>query len=268
MNAWRRVYAPAASLTNTPLSPKLPPNVCYVAAVMPTARRLVPAVHTVSWGFLAVAAWVLACGPGEPEGTSDQPSTADTSSGDPTTGASTGTTPPGSSSDATAEGPTSSSSDATAGEPSACAQLCARSIECEVSVTLDGCIADCEALDPTLLSCLLACDQAVCDDFLLCTSVCAQPGDPTAPPYGSCEAPCQPGVIVCIATSYPDGSELSVCAPFCNEDQSCPVPETGAAPPVCDLEARPPVCRLDCSAGQPCPDDMVCDAGLCTWVVG
>lgn len=226
------------------------------------------AANTVPGGALAFAVWVLACGPGESESTSDPPSTADTSSSDPTAGASTGTTPPGTSSDATAEVPTSSSSDATAGEASPCAQLCERSIECEVPVTLDVCIADCEAVDPTLLSCLLACDQTVCDDFLLCTSVCAQPGDPTAPPYGSCEAPCQPGVIVCVDTSNLDGSEFSVCAPFCNEDDACPVPETGTAPPRCDLEARPSVCLLDCSAGQQCPDDMVCDAGLCTWAVG
>lgn len=101
----------------------------------------------------------------------------------------------------------------------------------------------------------------------MCTTTCADPGDPTAPPYASCQGECKPGVNVCVATVQPDGSEFSVCVPYCDQDGQCPVTKTGTAPPRCDREVIPPICVLDCSTGQQCPDDMACADGLCTWPV-
>ncbi|PCC70243.1 hypothetical protein SAMN02745121_03429 [Nannocystis exedens] len=108
--------------------------------------------------------------------------------------------------------------------------------------------------------------------MLACTTACAPQGDPNAPPYAACEdssATCQPGVVVCIASAH-DGLEFSVCAPFCGDDDDCPLPASGTATPACDLDSRPSVGSLDCSEGQQCPDDMVCDlqgSGLCMWPV-
>lgn len=231
---------------------------------------------------LFAAAWVLACGSGDPTDTSGQATGgASSSGGEPPAGTTAGPTSQGptdgTSSPSTGDALTGSTTqgdtrgdtqgDTTDGEPSGCAPLCERSIACGVPVMLEACIADCESVAPLLQSCLLACDLAVCDDLLACTTACAEPGDPTAPPYGSCESECQPGVVVCIATSHPDGTELSVCAPYCDPDGQCPVPETGTAPPRCDLETNPPVCSLDCSAGQQCPEGMTCDDGFCSWLV-
>lgn len=206
-------------------------------------------------------------------GTSGQATAVDSSSGgDATAGTLTGTGD-GSTDPSTSDAITGSSSlgdtqgDSTAGEPSGCAALCERVIACGVPTMLEACVTDCEVAAPLLQSCLLACDPTVCDELLTCTTACAEPGDPTAPPYASCQGECQPGVNVCIATSLPDGTEFSVCAPYCDQDGQCPVAKTGTAPPRCDLETIPPVCSLDCSADQQCPDDMTCADGLCTWPV-
>ncbi|WP_434418033.1 hypothetical protein [Nannocystis pusilla] len=76
-------------------------------------------------------------------------------------------------------------------------------------------------------------------------------------------------MYLCIASAH-DGLEFSVRAPFCGDDGERPVPATGTATPQCDLDGRPQVCSLDCSDGQQCPDDRVCDregSGLCMWPV-
>ncbi|MFY0540427.1 hypothetical protein [Nannocystis pusilla] len=150
--------------------------------------------------------------------------------------------------------------------------MCERTSECTPQVTLEQCIAACEATDDELRACVLACDQPVCEDLLMCTSLCAHEGDPNATPYATCEdgaSTCQPGVYLCIASAH-DGLEFSVCTPFCDENGECPTPATGTATPQCDLDGRPHTCSLDCSGGQQCPDDMVCDlqgSGLCMWPV-
>ncbi|WAS95729.1 hypothetical protein [Nannocystis punicea] len=192
------------------------------------------------------------------EATSDGPTTGGTSAG-----STTGTDDPG----------TDSSTAATTGEPRTCAALCQRTHDCDVPVSLEQCNSECEAADAALRACLVACDQPVCDDLLMCTTACAHQGDPNAPPYASCEgssATCQPGVVVCIASAH-DGLEFSVCAPYCGDDDPCPLPASGTATPVCDLDNQPSVCSLDCSQGQQCPEDMVCDlqgTGFCMWPIG
>ncbi len=158
--------------------------------------------------------------------------------------------------------------DPTAGGPATCAELCQRIVDCDVPLALDACIDECEATEPTPQTCLLACDQPVCADLLHCTTVCNHPGDPNASPYAPCgedASKCQPGVYICQAAKHGD-EQFSVCAPFCDEDQPCPVPTTGNAPTQCDLSSRPSTCSLDCSDGQQCPDDMVCDikGGICS----
>ncbi|MCY0987557.1 hypothetical protein OV203_10510 [Nannocystis sp. ILAH1] len=171
------------------------------------------------------------------------------------------------------EGPgTETSTDATTGQAGDCAQMCERTSECTPQVTLEQCIAACEATDDELRACVFACDQPVCEDLLMCTTLCAHEGDPNATPYATCEdgaSTCQPGVYMCIVSAH-DGLEFSVCTPFCDDEGECPTPATGTATPQCDLDGRPHVCSLDCSGGQQCPDDMVCDlqgSGLCMWPV-
>ena len=216
----------------------------------------------------------VACGGGATESategetsTSMSTSTSTSMSTSTATPTSTSTSSSGTAGESESSGTTAGT---TSGEPNSCTQLCERSLECGVDVTLAACIADCGALDPLLQSCLLACDPSVCGDFLMCTTQCAFPGDPAAPPYASCDGvgQCQPGVLVCISTKdFDNNLEYSVCAPYCDKNAECPVPETGTAPARCDLEVRPAVCSLDCSEGQQCPDDMVCAQGLCTWLL-
>ncbi|MCY1058515.1 hypothetical protein [Nannocystis sp. SCPEA4] len=217
----------------------------------------------------------LALGCGEPGSETSATSEASTTGDASTDGTSASPTTSGASTDdpTTDDTSTDASTTATTGEPGVCAQLCQRTVDCEVPVSLEQCIADCEAADEALRDCVAACDQPVCEDLLMCTSTCAQPGDPNAPPYASCEgsaATCQPGVLICINSAH-DDLEFTVCAPYCGDNDECPVPATGTATPVCDVNSEPKVCSLDCSEGQQCPDDMVCDlhgSGLCMWPVG
>ncbi|MBZ5711965.1 hypothetical protein [Nannocystis pusilla] len=214
------------------------------------------------------------------EASTDQPATGDAST-DGTGGGPTITSGPvtdGSATDdsatddsatdgsATDDSATDASTAATTGEPGVCAQLCQRTVDCEVPVALEQCVADCEAAAPALRACIVACDQPVCEDMLMCTTLCAQPGDPDATPYASCEddaSSCQPGTYLCIENN--DG--LTACTPFCDENEQCPVPATGDAIPTCDTADEPKLCSLDCSGGQQCPDDMICDpkSALCMW---
>ena len=221
----------------------------------------------------AALALGLGCGapndPGATETASGQVTTDDASTG-PTTGPTTSGSATGT--EATTGGPTTSA-EATTGAAGSCALLCARMSACSDEVSLEPCVADCEAADDGLRACLVACDQAECPDLQLCTTACASPGDPDATPYANCEdgsATCQPGVYFCIASAY-EGleTEFTACSPFCDDEGNCPAPETGDATPVCDLGGTPALCSLDCSEGEQCPDDMVCDpGGRCMWPVG
>lgn len=233
----------------------------------PSARRGLAALT------LALA---LGCGgPGEP-GTSETTGEP-TTTGDASTGVTGGPTTGGSSSGGTGSGAsgdaTTAETDATTGDSGTCAQLCQRTSGCTGQGSLEQCVADCEASDDALRDCVAACDQATCEELLMCTSLCAHEGDPNATPYAICEdsaSTCQPGVYLCIHSAH-DGLEFSVCAPFCDADDECPTPATGTATPQCDLTSRPNLCSLDCSGGQQCPDDMVCDlqgSGLCMWPAG
>ncbi|MFZ6181310.1 hypothetical protein [Nannocystis pusilla] len=250
---------------HSPARPRALSISCRPQLLLASFRRLAALVPVLA----------LACGgPGDPvtsETASDPATTTDdTSPG--STSSSTTTGGPVTEGPVT-EGPgTDASTDATTGQTGDCAQLCQRTSECTPQVTLEQCTAACEAADDELRACVLACDQPVCDDLLMCTTLCAHEGDPNATPYATCEdgaSTCQPGVYLCIASAH-DGLEFSVCTPFCGDDGECPTPATGTATPQCDLDARPQVCSLDCSGGQQCPDDMVCDlqgSGLCMWPV-
>ncbi len=213
---------------------------------------------------LAALALVLALGCGSGSGDSL------TSAGESSSGG--GSTVDASTSEASG-GPTTGA-DSTTGEMRSCAQVCQHMSECGVPLPLEQCNADCEAADDELRGCILACDQAVCEDLLMCTTLCAHEGDPNATPYGNCDGgvgQCRPEVYLCIASADQGlDAEFTVCTPFCDENDECPVPATGEAPPRCDLAVEPAVCALDCSDGQQCPDDMVCapTSGMCMWAVG
>ncbi len=227
-------------------------------------------------GPLAALALALGCGPGDSQTTtaSTDPSTgplteaqtdsstADSSTAEPTTSPDSST---GSSTGALTD---SSTAEPTTGDPATCADLCQRTVDCGVPLALDACIDECQVTEGTLQTCLLACDQPVCDDLLHCTTVCSHTGDPNAEPYAVCgenASTCLPDVYFCEEAVW-DGEQFSVCAPFCDVDDPCPVPTTGNAPPQCDLQSRPSTCTLDCTGGQQCPDDMVCDikSGICS----
>jgi hypothetical protein len=231
-----------------------------------------------------VLALAPACGePGEPgttDSTSGQTATDDPSTGETSTNPTTGTTGnDNSTTDATTDTTTASTdpttdptTDATTGEPGAnCADWCQQASAC-AQLSVEQCTAECESADHAMRTCLLACDQTQCDDLLMCTTVCAQPGDPNATPYSHCEedaSTCAPGVYLCMHSSH-DGLDFSVCTPFCDDDDQCPVPATGTATPQCDTAGEPSLCTLDCSQGQQCPDDMVCDlegSGMCMWPI-
>ena len=88
--------------------------------------------------------------------------------------------------------------------------------------------------------------------------------------YGDCannpEAEvCQAGEVCLTA-----GTEAVCGLGGCMADGDCPVPATGDAAPICqDLSGMGDLfCILDCSAGQTCPDGMICDEGIggvCIW---
>ena len=109
-------------------------------------------------------------------------------------------------------------------------------------------------------------------------------GDPVYPdPAGGCPADT---VLVELV-----GTELSYCAPSCDEMQQCPPAESGTATAVCGvlgsgsmdacmfdtdcpadefcdvdtcLPVEPEFCALDCASGE-CPDEMVCAEGACVY---
>lgn len=55
-------------------------------------------------------------------------------------------------------------------------------------------------------------------------------------------------------TAEPVVFEVTVCAAECSDICECPVPTTGTAVAQCDGGR----CTLDCSAGEDCPDGMIC----------
>lgn len=243
--------------------------------------HLVARLRALGTTFITALLLAPACGePGETgttESTGGQTATDPSSTGETSSNPTTGG--PGTTDDSgttaspgtTDDSGTTRDTDDTAGEPGSCADWCQQASAC-TQLPVEQCTSQCEAADQALRTCLLACDQTECEDLLMCTTVCAQPGDPNATPYAPCEndaSTCAPGVYVCTHSLH-DGLEFSVCTPFCDDDDQCPTPATGNATPTCNTADEPNLCTLDCSQGQQCPDDMVCDlqgSGACMWPV-
>ena len=72
--------------------------------------------------------------------------------------------------------------------------------------------------------------------------------------FGGCDVTqqCAEGCLV----NY--DNDTQVCTWGCGVAAPCPEPLSGNAPAVC--ASQPHTCVLDCSAGQTCPDGMVCDS--------
>ncbi|MDC0746229.1 hypothetical protein [Polyangium mundeleinium] len=181
--------------------------------------------------------------------------------------------PPGTGGTGGAGGTGSTSSASTGSGPgSVCEALCQHLAACEVNITPEECAASCADADEAYLSCVTGCDQEVCSEWMNCSTLCHNGGNPGGDPYGSCEVSvevdCPPGVVICMATQSPAGDEQqSVCAPYCSADKTCPIPATGNAVPTCGTEDHPPLCTLDCSGGKTCPDGMICSLAndRCMW---
>jgi hypothetical protein len=146
----------------------------------------------------------------------------------------------------------------------------------------DGCAVtdDCPAA-PATGTASVACVDALGDGALHCVLDCA--GGQTCPDGALCHpdlglcyfetvflepyAACDGAYGVCPLDTCLSSLEGSACTATCTGLDDCPAEPsgTGDAPLACsDLGFDEMLCALDCSAGQTCPDGMVCHGfGMC-----